>query len=156
MDGTPVLSQDADWASKTFASLQRLVDDRTALSAILYPAIDTELPSQGTGLIDIHISRNAPIGANPTIPSGSHAICHYQPVRGGNRIPATCDRVLTPKGADFKIKATVYGRDGSPGIPADGIKPNGALLANQGKELVIYLDEVVSIGVLGGHQWRPK
>lgn len=156
MGGFPVLAQDAAWVPKTFAALQRLVDTRTALSATLYPAIDTELPNQGTGPIVIQISRNVPVGANPIIPGGSRAICYYQPVRGGNRIPTTCDRLLTPEGADFKIKATVYGRDGLPGIPADGIKPNGALLADHAKELVIFLDEVVSVGVLGGSQWAPK
>jgi len=156
MCGFPVLAQDAAWVSKTFAALQHLVDARTALSATLYPAIDTELPKQGAGQIVIQISRNAPVGTNPVVPGGSRAICHYQPVRGGNRIPATCDRLRTPEGGDFKIKATVYGRDGLPGIPADGIKPNGALLADHAKELAIYLDEVVSVGVVGGPMWSKK
>lgn len=50
----------------------------------------------------------------------------------------------------------VYGADGLPGIPADGIKPNGALLADHAKELTMYLDEIVSDGVVGGPMWSKK
>jgi hypothetical protein len=57
---------------------------------------------------------------------------------------------------DFRIKATVYCPDGLPGIPADGIKSNGALLADHAKELVIYLDEIVSVGVVGDPMWSKK
>ncbi|GEQ99282.1 hypothetical protein JCM17844_29190 [Iodidimonas gelatinilytica] len=137
---------------ETFVALQRLVDGRTASPAVLEPYVDTELP----GRADMMISLNVPLGDNPAVPRGTSAICPYQPVRGGKRIPVTCNRLITPQGADFRIKATVYGPDGLPGIPADGIKPNGALLADHAKELVIYLDEIVSVGVVGGPMWSKK
>ncbi|WP_413207906.1 hypothetical protein [Rhodospirillum sp. A1_3_36] len=156
VNGRLVFAQDKGWISSAFIALRHLVDQRVALRATLYPAIDTEVSMPGMGLVDVVISRDAPEGGRPSIPKGSKILCRYQPVRGGTRIPMTCDRILTPEGGDFRVKATVHGRDGQPGIPADGIKSNGALLADQAKPLLLYLDDVLSVGLTGGPQWSRQ
>lgn len=145
----PAVAQETSWVSRAHIALQRLVDQRSALPATLYPPIDTELPGHGTGQVILLISRSVPSNSTPTVPGGSGAICHYEPVRQGNRIPATCNRLLTPEGGDFRVRATVYGLDERLGIPADHVKPNGALLAEGAKPLLLYIDEIIAIGILG-------
>ncbi len=143
---------DDNWASSIFSALQRLVDHRSALPVILNGAVDTEIASPA----EIKISRDVLLDMSVVVPAGSSVMCHYQAVRGGTRIPVECDRIITPKGADYRIQAAVYGLDGGLGIPADGVRSNGALQAGQAKPLKLYLNGIIAVGLVGGPMWPYK
>ncbi|MET4733741.1 hypothetical protein ABIE64_002469 [Thalassospira sp. MBR-102] len=146
----PAKAQEDQWVAETFNQLDILVDQNRLMLASNVEALDTEIPG---GFVQLIMSLPVKVMGQTVIAGGSKILCEYDPVRNVSYIPASCYRILTPEGYDYRIVGQIYDRNGRRGIPADRQKKNGALQADYAKELQLIIEQVTAVG-FPGHLWK--